>query len=164
MKREYTATVYIVQEEQTLLIFHKKHRKWLPPGGHVEPDELPHLAAIREAKEETGLDIELIAQENLFIEKNTQAQSIPRPYLMLLEKIPGRSEMGPHEHIDMIYVASVTGGILHLNTEETENIKWFNKSEIENLEELFPDTREIALHLMDAYHTHAPSPLAFSHN
>ena len=30
------------------------------PGGGVEPDELPEEAAIREAKEETGLDVELI--------------------------------------------------------------------------------------------------------
>jgi 8-oxo-dGTP pyrophosphatase MutT (NUDIX family) len=30
---------------------------WLTPGGGLEPGELPHQAAIREAREETGADL-----------------------------------------------------------------------------------------------------------
>jgi ADP-ribose pyrophosphatase YjhB (NUDIX family) len=31
-----------------LLVYHRKLAMWLPPGGHVEPNELPDDAAVRE--------------------------------------------------------------------------------------------------------------------
>ncbi|MEC9365812.1 MAG: NUDIX domain-containing protein, partial [Chloroflexota bacterium] len=34
---------------------HPKIKLWLPPGGHVEADEDPVEAVLREIKEETGL-------------------------------------------------------------------------------------------------------------
>ena len=34
---------------------HKRLHRWLQPGGHLEPDEGPWEAALRESQEETGL-------------------------------------------------------------------------------------------------------------
>ena len=34
-----------------------RRRRWSLPGGRIEPPELPHEAAVREAHEETGLDV-----------------------------------------------------------------------------------------------------------
>jgi 8-oxo-dGTP diphosphatase len=42
-----------------LLGDHRKSGLWLPPGGHVEADEDPHQAVIREAREELGIAAEL---------------------------------------------------------------------------------------------------------
>ena len=39
----------------TLLVAHRNAGLWLPPGGHVEPDEDPALTARRELTEELGL-------------------------------------------------------------------------------------------------------------
>ena len=39
----------------TLLVAHRNAGLWLPPGGHVEPDEDPALTARRELSEELGL-------------------------------------------------------------------------------------------------------------
>ena len=40
-----------------LLVFHRKLDRWLQSGGHVEPDDASvFAAAIREAREETGVD------------------------------------------------------------------------------------------------------------
>jgi 8-oxo-dGTP pyrophosphatase MutT (NUDIX family) len=41
-----------------LLVDHIKAGLWLPPGGHVDPDEDPRATAVREGKEELGLDID----------------------------------------------------------------------------------------------------------
>jgi 8-oxo-dGTP pyrophosphatase MutT (NUDIX family) len=40
-----------------LLHLHRKLGMWLPPGGHIERDELPDDAAVREVFEETGLRV-----------------------------------------------------------------------------------------------------------
>ena len=60
MERQFTATLYIFFEGKTLLHCHPKLGKWVPPGGHLEPNETPPEAAIREAKEETGLDVAIL--------------------------------------------------------------------------------------------------------
>ena len=53
--RHFVATCYVVDDGATLLHEHEKLGMWLPPGGHVDRDELPHEAALRETYEETGL-------------------------------------------------------------------------------------------------------------
>ena len=46
---------------QVLLIYHRFLRRWLQPGGHLDPGERPIDAARREVAEETGLrDLPLI--------------------------------------------------------------------------------------------------------
>lgn len=53
-----TASSWIVnpRTRKVLLIFHKQHKLWLPPGGHFEDtDNTPLAVAIRKAREETGL-------------------------------------------------------------------------------------------------------------
>jgi 8-oxo-dGTP pyrophosphatase MutT (NUDIX family) len=54
----FTASAFVLSPDgnQLLLIFHGKLKRWLQPGGHVEPsDDNILLAAIREVEEETGL-------------------------------------------------------------------------------------------------------------
>lgn len=142
--RQFTATLYIIDQQRTLLIYHRKYNKWLPPGGHLEPNELPSEAAKREALEETGLEIELILQENLWIEQWT-ARSFERPYLCLLEEIPARPDQPAHQHIDMIYVGRPVGGTERCNVHETEGLRWFSLEEIEALDSgtaIFEDTKQ----------------------
>ena len=60
MIRHFTASSYIFNNNKTLLIYHKKLKKWMAPGGHIDENEAPHEAAIRETLEETGLKVEII--------------------------------------------------------------------------------------------------------
>ncbi|MGA8164932.1 MAG: NUDIX domain-containing protein [Waddliaceae bacterium] len=150
MERESTATVFILEDKKALLIFHRKFQKWLPPGGHIAPNETPAEAARREAKEETGLEISLIAQENIWITK-WNAKSFERPYLCLLEEVPAYHNVPAHQHIDFIYVGRPAGGRLRQNREETAGIRWFTLEEIKNLvpgQDIFAETVEIIEQLL----------------
>jgi 8-oxo-dGTP pyrophosphatase MutT (NUDIX family) len=50
-----TASAIVVGARGTVLHVHKRLGRWMQPGGHVEPGEWPWQAAVREAREETGL-------------------------------------------------------------------------------------------------------------
>ncbi|WP_250036244.1 NUDIX hydrolase [Paractinoplanes maris] len=50
-----------------LLVDHVNAGLWLPPGGHVEPDEDPLVSAQREIGEELGLDGSLVSREPVFL-------------------------------------------------------------------------------------------------
>ena len=103
MERQFTSTVFIIDKDKILLIFHRKFQKWLPPGGHMDANETPPQTAKREALEETGLHIEFFPQENIWINR-WNAQSLERPYLCLLQEIPAFGNQPPHQHIDFIYL------------------------------------------------------------
>lgn len=99
--RHFTATVYVVNDGATALHEHDKLGLWLPPGGHVDRDELPHEAAKREAREETGLDVELLSEHDDV--SSPTVESLPEPAHLLLEDINVSEDGVGHQHIDFIY-------------------------------------------------------------
>ncbi len=65
-KVDLCSEVFIVYNQKVLLRKHDKLGVWLSVGGHVEINEDPTEAAVREVKEEVGLDVELyIEKEHL---------------------------------------------------------------------------------------------------
>lgn len=50
-----TGSAVVVGERGTVLHLHKRLRRWMQPGGHVDPGEAAWEAAHRESEEETGL-------------------------------------------------------------------------------------------------------------
>jgi len=96
--RDFTVAVFVVHERYVLLHQHPKLGRWLPPGGHIEPHELPDEAAVREVKEEAGIDIELVGDRGLSQDFPGQPRQLVVPAGIQLESIsPG------HEHIDLVY-------------------------------------------------------------
>ena len=111
---------------------------------HMVPNETPPETARREALEETGLEVELIPQENVWV-KQWNARSFERPYLCLLEEIPAFGNQPAHQHMDMVYVARPIGGAISESPTETDGIRWFSLEEVEQLnpdEDIFIETIE----------------------
>jgi 8-oxo-dGTP pyrophosphatase MutT (NUDIX family) len=136
MERQFTATVYIFQNQKVLLHLHKKLGKWLPPGGHLELNETPPEAARREVLEETGLEIEFIEQENLKID-GYNAKNFERPFLCLLENVPAYKDKPAHQHMDFIYLAKPK-----FLKEILNGFRWFAYEELKDLD-LFPDVAAV---------------------
>ncbi len=99
MRRHFTATGFVVRGDCTLLHWHKRLGQWMPPGGHIERDEDPVQAVLREIREETGLAAEVIESKPAL--PFHYPQQLPAPYTILIEDVPGPG--GPHKHIDLIY-------------------------------------------------------------
>ena len=59
-KHFVSAAVVVLNVQREILLIRGPRRGWEPPGGVVEQSESIELAAIREVKEETGIDIEIV--------------------------------------------------------------------------------------------------------
>ena len=107
----------MVREKKVLLHRHRKLGMWLPPGGHIERDELPDDAAVREVYEETGLEVELVGERREDVSDPVQ---LHRPAGVQLENIgPG------HQHIDLIYFARPRGSTeIHADYSE-DKVGWY---------------------------------------
>jgi 8-oxo-dGTP pyrophosphatase MutT (NUDIX family) len=55
-----TGSALVVGPRGVILLKHKRLGFWLQPGGHIDPGETPWAAALRETREETGLDVSFL--------------------------------------------------------------------------------------------------------
>lgn len=127
-KIDFTVSIFIVQDRKVLFIFHKQLNKWLPIGGHIELDENPEQAALREAREESGLEVELVGDRPPL---KSEPGFVPllNPAYMDIHLIKE-----PHWHIGMVYFAKVKSGNVTLNTEEHHDIRWMSERDLEDMQ------------------------------
>jgi 8-oxo-dGTP pyrophosphatase MutT (NUDIX family) len=128
--RHFTVAVFVVHEGRVLLHYHRKLRKWLPPGGHVEDNELPDTAAVREVLEETGIRARLVGDRGLPID---EPQQLVVPAGIQVEHIyPG------HEHVDLVYFArpdpdDIGAAEVDPRLAESDQVGWYAASELDTL-------------------------------
>ena len=125
-KIDFTVAIFVVHKGKVLLIHHRKLNKWLPLGGHIELDEDPEIAALREAKEESGLDVELVGERPPTTEPGTRALIAPR--FLDIHRITDT-----HQHIGMIYWARPKNGRLTLSAHEHQDIRWCSDADLDTL-------------------------------
>jgi 8-oxo-dGTP pyrophosphatase MutT (NUDIX family) len=108
VERHHTATAYVVARGRTLLLWHARLGMWLPPGGHSEPNEDPVQTARREAFEESLLDVEIIAPDDLL--ECPGPAILPPPAVILIEDIV-REDQPFHQHIDHVYYTHAVAAV-----------------------------------------------------
>jgi 8-oxo-dGTP pyrophosphatase MutT (NUDIX family) len=128
--RHFTVAVFVVHDARVLLHYHRKLGKWLPPGGHIEANELPDTAAIREVLEETGIRARLVGGHGLPIDEPRQ---LVVPAGVQVEHI-----YAGHEHVDLVYFARPDPEDVHAaevdpRLAESDRVGWYAADELESL-------------------------------
>jgi 8-oxo-dGTP pyrophosphatase MutT (NUDIX family) len=126
-KIDFTVAIFVVHAGKVLLVHHRNLARWLPLGGHIELDEDPEQAALREAKEESGLEVELLGERPPTTGPGTRALIAPR--FLDIHRINAT-----HEHIGLIYWARPKGGTVTLAPAEHHDIRWCSSAELDALQ------------------------------
>ena len=119
--------IVLDSEKRVLMVrqYHEERDIWMVPGGGIEDGENAEQAAVREVKEETGLDIKI---------------------LRLLWHVEEVSEKRGQRFVNF-FLAEVKGGVLGLgkDPERDENgqvlreMRFMTREEIERVETLYPE-------------------------
>ncbi len=126
-KIDFTAEVFVVFKNRVLLRKHDKYKVWLSVGGHIELDEDPNEAAIREVKEEVSLDIELLDTRS-YHEQSADYHELIAPRFLNRHRI-GAS----HEHITLSYFATSQSDVVTNDSDEiSDGLHWFTLQELDD--------------------------------
>lgn len=148
-KIDYAADVFIVHNGKVLLRMHDKYNIWLAVGGHIELDEDPNEAAVREVWEETGLKVTLWEGNRSPVRSDERATVLIPPVCMNRHRL---SET--HEHVSLVYFATTTETEIRPQLEEdrSDESRWFTREELDTTD-MPQNIREYAHFALDTLHT-----------
>jgi 8-oxo-dGTP pyrophosphatase MutT (NUDIX family) len=109
-----TASAVVAGPRGTVLHVHKRLGRWMQPGGHIARGEEPPKAAIRESREETGLEV-----------------SIDPSCAGLLHVDVHQAAKG-HTHLDLRYLLRADGDPVP-QPGESAQVRWFSWEEAEEV-------------------------------
>ena len=138
MKIDLVVAGYIYDKNKVLLIHHRKLDMWLPVGGHINENETPDDALLREIKEEVGLEVEII-NNNKFSMEGGAKKNLAIPFNINLHSA------GDHDHCCFFYVCkAINAGKLKINKNELKDYSWFSKEDLSK-DHVPADVREMAM-------------------
>jgi 8-oxo-dGTP pyrophosphatase MutT (NUDIX family) len=108
-----TGSALVVGPRGVVLLKHKRLGFWLQPGGHVDPGESPWAAALREAREETGLEVRFAGP--------LDAEGVPE--LLHVDVHPGGRG---HTHLDVRYLLDGGDADPDPPDGESQEIGWYD--------------------------------------
>ena len=111
-----TGSAWIVDEsgENVVLVFHRKLEKWVQPGGHCEGQSEVLEVAVREAREETGLDV--WAHDTTIFDIDAH-------------EIPEYWNTPAHVHYDVRFLLRAHLGQTPVVSDESGDVKWVSLEE-----------------------------------
>ena len=102
-----TGSAVVIGRRGVLLHRHKRLGVWLQPGGHVDAGEAPHETAVRETREETGLE---------------PTHAVDPPALFHVDVHPGGRG---HTHLDARYLVVAPDDDPKPPPGESQQVAWF---------------------------------------
>lgn len=113
----FTASSWVVNKEKTkvLMIYHNIYQSWAWTGGHSDGEADVLKVAIKELKEETGVQNVKILKEDIFsLEAITVDGHVKRG-----------KYVSSHIHLNLTYLLEVDEKeILHIKEDENSGVKW----------------------------------------
>lgn len=116
-----TGSAWLVDKskKRVLLTHHKKLGKWLQLGGHADGDHDPIDVAIKEAKEESGIDdIQPVSTEIFDVD---------------VHLIPARGTEPEHFHYDIRFALETDSPENFVVSNESNQLAWVNIERLENV-------------------------------
>ncbi|HEU5059505.1 MAG TPA: NUDIX domain-containing protein [Kofleriaceae bacterium] len=123
MRRAFSVAVYARRSDRVLVIHHRRLGTWLPLGGELEPGETPLEAAVRELREESGL-------EGRFGRLRGACDGVPPGLLGYEEHRAG----GKGLHMNFVFVADVEPAAEVAPNHEFAEFRWVDREEILSLD------------------------------
>lgn len=116
-----TGSAWVVSADgaETLLTHHRKLDRWLQLGGHADGDPDVVAVALKEAREESGMDdFELLGGGIFDLD---------------VHPIPARKNEAEHLHFDVRYIFRSTGDSRFTVSEESHDLRWVAINEVQSL-------------------------------
>ena len=172
VQNHFTATGIVFNPTGKILMMkHKKLGVWLPPGGHIDDNELPCDACLREIFEETGVNAKIVSA-NTPIGTGDDCKELAQPLVILLEDIAipvshdtdgaettnastaffatgsvdvkrncDIEQNWRHNHIDLVYMCRAESDSIVQN-DESDEVGWFSPEEVQLLD-TFENVRRV---------------------
>ena len=123
-----TASCWILSpdDERVLLTHHRKLGRWLQLGGHADGDADVSRVALREAREESGM-------ERFECLGGLGRGAADRVLDLDVHAIPARKGEPEHEHHDVRFLLRAAPGQPLVRSDESNDLRWFYRDELGGL-------------------------------
>ena len=115
-----TGSAWIINRERThvLLTHHKKLDRWLQLGGHSDGDANTLNVALKEGREESGLDVKPLSEDIFDVD---------------VHLIPARKQDPEHYHYDVRFLLEADSNQPFVVSEESHDLAWVALEDLPNL-------------------------------
>ncbi len=121
------AWILSADRRRCLLTHHRKLNRWLQLGGHADGQSQVEEVALREAREESGLNqFDLIPIHGMLMPLDVDVHLIPARY-----DAAGQLIEDAHEHHDVRFLLIAHAGQEICRSNESHDLAWFTPAEVQ---------------------------------